>query len=62
MRLRYSNTQVKSENPDIKATEISKKLGEMWHGLSAEEKEKYEAMAREYKARYEREKAAYDAK
>ena len=33
--------EVKSQNPDIKITEISKKLGEMWKNLSDDEKRIY---------------------
>lgn len=35
-------SKVVSENPDLKVTEIAKKLGEMWRNMSAEEKSKYE--------------------
>lgn len=33
--------EVKSKHADLKITEISKKLGEMWKGLSQEEKDRY---------------------
>jgi predicted HNH restriction endonuclease len=34
-------TKIVSENPGIKITEVSKKLGEAWRSLSEEEKAKY---------------------
>jgi hypothetical protein len=34
---------VKKENPDIKPTEVMKKIGEMWGALSDEEKASYKA-------------------
>lgn len=35
-------SKVVSENPNLKVTEVAKKLGEMWRNLSSEEKNKYE--------------------
>ena len=46
--------QVKKENPEMKVTEVSKKLGEMWRGMAEDEKKPYLDEARkrmeEYKA------------
>lgn len=52
---------IKEENPDVSFGEIGKLLGERWKALDAEGKEPYEEKARKDKARYESEKAAYDA-
>jgi len=54
--------EVKAKYPDLKMTELSKKLGELWHSVSADEKKKCEKLAADDKKRYEKEKAAYDAK
>lgn len=35
--------EVKEAHPGLKVTEIAKKLGEMWRGLSDEEKKSYKA-------------------
>ena len=44
--------QVKADNPDIKPTDISKKMGEMWAELSDEDKEPYVEEAEKLKAEY----------
>lgn len=44
--------QVKADNPDIKPTEISKKMGEMWGDLSDEDKEPYVEESEKLKAEY----------
>lgn len=53
---------VKGENPDMKITEMSKVIGERWKALGAEDKAKYEQMAKSDKARYEDEMRAYKKK
>ena len=53
--------KLKKENPDMPFGELGKKLGELFRGLSAEEKEKYEKLARHDKQRYEKDLAAYKA-
>lgn len=35
-------SKVVADNPNLKVTEVAKKLGEMWRNLSVEEKSKYE--------------------
>lgn len=45
--------KVKEENPEMKVTEISKKLGEMWRELSDEDKRKFLDLAEKDKARYQ---------
>lgn len=57
---------VVQKNPDAKATEVIKTLGEMWGQLEKGKggkkgTKKYEDMAADDKARYETEKTAYDA-
>jgi len=44
--------QVKTDNPDIKPTDISKKMGEMWAELEDEDKEEYVEEAEKLKAEY----------
>lgn len=51
--------KLKKENPDIKFTDVGRKLGELFRGLSAEEKEKYEKLAQKDKARFKKEMEAY---
>lgn len=58
----YSNAirnRVKEENPGIAFTEVGKKIGEMWKGLSQEEKAPYEAQAEADKKRYAEEMEVY---
>jgi len=44
--------QVKADNPDIKPTDISKKMGEMWADLSDEDKDPYVEEAEKLKTEY----------
>jgi len=52
---------VKAKDPEMKMTELSKKLSELWHDLSADDKQKYEKLAADDKKRYEKEKAFFDS-
>uniref|UniRef100_A0A672QG22 FACT complex subunit SSRP1 n=1 Tax=Sinocyclocheilus grahami TaxID=75366 RepID=A0A672QG22_SINGR len=52
--LNSSRDRIKSENPGISVTEISKKAGEMWKQLSKEKKEVWDAKAEEAKKEYDR--------
>ncbi|XP_023648994.1 FACT complex subunit SSRP1 isoform X1 [Paramormyrops kingsleyae] len=52
--LNSSRERIKSENPGISVTEISKKAGEMWKQLSKDRKEEWEQKAEEAKKHYER--------
>lgn len=52
---------VKVENFGIGFGQVGKILGERWKALDDKGREPYEAKAREDEARYEREKASYDA-
>ena len=53
---------IRDENPEMKMTEISKKIGVMWKELSEEDKVKYNDLAEKDKERYLSEKAKYDSK
>jgi ABC-type transporter MlaC component len=54
--------KVKAENPDLSFGDMGKKLGEMFRGLTPEEKRKYEKKAEDDKDRYKKEQADYAAK
>jgi len=51
---------VKAKHPNLAVTEIAKKLGEQWG--SVKDKKHYNDLAAKDKARYEKEKAAYEKK
>lgn len=55
-------TEIKEANPDFSVTDISKELGRQWREMAAEDKAPFEEIANKDKARYTREKAAFDAK
>lgn len=60
----YSNEvrkEVQESDSSLKMTDIAKKIGEMWKALSDEEKKPYLAKAAADKARFEKEKASYNA-
>ncbi|XP_062249806.1 FACT complex subunit SSRP1a [Platichthys flesus] len=57
--LNASRERIKSENPGISITEISKKAGEMWRQIEKEDKEEWEAKAGEAKKQYEKAKNEY---
>lgn len=52
--------EVLKKNPGMSVTEVAKALGEQWRGLG--DKSKYEKMAVNDKARYEKEMKKYSAK
>lgn len=54
--------KVKSESPGLTIGEVAKRLGEMWNGTSAEDKQPYEKKASKLKEKYEKEVAAYRQK
>jgi hypothetical protein len=54
-------TTLAKTNPELKAKEIMSKVGEMWRGLSKEQKEDYETMALNDRKRYAKEMENYDA-
>jgi hypothetical protein len=54
--------QLQKENPEMSFGDLGKELGKQWKVISAEEKAKFEAMAKKDKTRHERETAAYESK
>uniref|UniRef100_A0A667YAI5 FACT complex subunit SSRP1 n=1 Tax=Myripristis murdjan TaxID=586833 RepID=A0A667YAI5_9TELE len=58
--LNSSRERIKSENPGISVTEISKKAGEMWRQLGKDEKEEWESKAGEAKKQYDKAKKEYN--
>uniref|UniRef100_A0A674BDZ1 FACT complex subunit SSRP1 n=1 Tax=Salmo trutta TaxID=8032 RepID=A0A674BDZ1_SALTR len=52
--LNSSRERIKSENPGISITEISKKAGEMWKQIGKEDKEGWDRKAEEAKKNYEK--------
>ncbi|TNN77658.1 FACT complex subunit SSRP1 [Liparis tanakae] len=57
--LNASRERIKSENPGISITEISKKAGEMWRQLGKDDKEEWDTKAVEAKRQYEKAKKEY---
>jgi hypothetical protein len=53
---------IKAAKPALTTPEIGKELGRLWGTLSDGEKAKYNKQAEQDKARYEKEKAAYERK
>ena len=51
---------VKSEFPDLKPTEVTSKLGEMWSSLEEKKKKKFLSLAEKAKNQYEDEKKKYN--
>lgn len=54
-------SKVKEENPELKGTEVMKKLGEMWKALSDKKKEKYNALYKTELEAWKEEMKAYEA-
>eukprot|EP00201_Polytomella_parva_P011999 CAMPEP_0175062378 /NCGR_PEP_ID=MMETSP0052_2-20121109/14136_1 /TAXON_ID=51329 ORGANISM="Polytomella parva, Strain SAG 63-3" /NCGR_SAMPLE_ID=MMETSP0052_2 /ASSEMBLY_ACC=CAM_ASM_000194 /LENGTH=87 /DNA_ID=CAMNT_0016328395 /DNA_START=46 /DNA_END=309 /DNA_ORIENTATION=+ len=50
---------VKSENPEMSVTDIGKRLGQLWKESSEEEKQRFHALAKKDKERYDKELAEY---
>lgn len=51
---------IRDQFPDFSVTDLPRYIGEQWHKMSAAEKEPFEEMARQDRARYAREKAAFE--
>ena len=60
--MKDARATAKAKNPDMKASEMSKLLGEKFKNLSEQEKAKYESKAKKDKERYLSEMAAYTKK
>lgn len=52
----------REKNPDMSIGQVAKGLSEIWKGMSADDKKKYEDMAAKDKERYEKEMEASGAK
>ncbi|KAM4636764.1 FACT complex subunit SSRP1 [Discoglossus pictus] len=52
--LNASREKIKSENPGISITDLSKKAGEIWKGMGREKKEEWDKKAEEAKRDYEK--------
>jgi len=53
--------QIQKDNPTLKRLpEMAKKLGEIWRGMSPDDRKVYVEQAAKDKKRYEKEKAEYD--
>ena len=61
-RFNENRDRVKEENPDLKFTEVAKKLGEEWRELGAKEKAGFQKTYAANKAKYEAAHKAYVAK
>ena len=53
---------MKEEQPELSFGAMGKALGEKWKSIEPKDKTKYEELAKKDKERYEKEKAAYEAK
>ena len=52
--------EVRKDNPECNVTEISRIISEMWNNLEKGQKEVFEAEYHKNKAKYERQKEAYE--
>mmetsp|Transcript_25411 Transcript_25411/g.61216 ORF Transcript_25411/g.61216 Transcript_25411/m.61216 type:complete len:87 (+) Transcript_25411:520-780(+) len=57
-----NRARLKEENPEFKATEIFKELGERWKALGAEDKASWEEKHKADKERYRDEMEVYNSK
>ena len=53
---------LKKEKPNLSNKELISTMSNEWNNMSENDKKKYVSLAEEDKKRYEKEKAAYDAK
>ena len=60
--LQERRPELKKEKPDLGHLEIVAHMGAEWNKMSDADKAKYVQLAAEDRKRYERERAAYDAK
>ena len=54
-----NRNRIKSENPNLKMTEITKQLGKEWRLLNDNDKEKFIKLSQNDKKRYEKEITNY---
>lgn len=57
--LQANRALIKEKHPDISPTELTKRGGELWREVSAEDRKSYEDKAAELKAKYEKDIAEY---
>mmetsp|Transcript_20304 Transcript_20304/g.44006 ORF Transcript_20304/g.44006 Transcript_20304/m.44006 type:complete len:539 (-) Transcript_20304:34-1650(-) len=57
--VKEQGAKIKEEQPELSFGDRNKLLGSKWKELSAEDKEKYEALAKDDKARYDKEMSTY---
>jgi hypothetical protein len=55
-------SEVKQEDSEMKPTDITKKLGEMWRDMDDDDKEEFQEKAKEDKGRFENEMEGYEPK
>jgi hypothetical protein len=55
-------SDVRRDNPEAKMTEVTRIISEMWNALDAKEKGEYELAYQKNKAKYTREREAYEKK
>lgn len=55
-----NRSQLKEEFPEIKNTEVTKKLGKMWKETSETDREPFNKMAQDDKVRYQKEMKEFD--
>merc|ERR1712146_74335 len=60
MFLADNRESMKAEFPELKITELGKKVGELWKALSEEEKEVYKAKSRKAEEEFKAVRAAYE--
>ena len=63
--MHYSSTnraKIKEADKEASVSDVAKKLGEAWRGLSDNERKRYEDMAAKDKERYQKEMEAYNSK
>lgn len=51
--------KIQAKNPELKTTDITVKLGQMWREIKTKDKKKYDELAGKDKTRYEKEKAKF---
>ena len=52
-------SEIRSQKPDLKATEVTKELGRLWNQSNEQIKDKYKALAENDKKRYQSEAKEY---
>ena len=58
--LNASREKIKSDHPGISITGLSKKVGEIWKGMSKEKKEEWDCKAEDARREYEKAMKEYE--